>query len=449
MFSMEPPPDDAGRAAQPAAASAAAGSAAATRPPLPRPPPAPRQPYTRSTSLQSYVSEPPSELSMMKTYAQQLLHQQGAQEAAAAAGGASGAAAPSTGAALQRSSSGSTQVAPSSAGRDGLLGPANSVELAPLSHDARALAFERPPHFQLGPQLPSPRRRTTPGDAAEAARGSGGAATPVQPRLRTSIGVWVAQWAVHRLIACVHVCVPVCPPRRLPILSCQYNKCACHLCACLLSRVWHPAVFLCQLSPPCMARLGPLPAGWVTSVSPSSFATGSVLQHRMAGDLIMPVGGTGAAGSANAGAASPNKLGLRRRPMQRSSQHSGPASPSPKARNVEASAPSAAEKQPSPTKKPLDGDDDQARRSSWDWLVGRLAARRAAWSLAWLMASFYEPASLARTAHARAPARPPHPPCRTTWSRLIMTRVTSPGTRRRRSGWWQAPYSSAWPLCWR
>lgn len=174
--------------------------------------------------LSSYASEPPSTLSAMKTYAQELLAGQGEE---------------------QRLHGGATI-------------PARGIELPPLPPGARQLAgFERPPHFQLGPNVSTPRRRTASAEAGRDVSGSG-STTPRKPTLRSSIG-------------------------------------------------------------------------WVTSRSPSN-GEASVLEHRVAGDLIMPAATmqqlAAAAAAGGPAVGSPTKEALRRRSVMRASQPSA-CQPSP------------------------------------------------------------------------------------------------------------------------
>ena len=143
-------------------------------PPVGRPPRQPslvqRQPGTPTASpaLASYVSEPPSTLTMLKTYA--LEFQQG-QAAAAAAGTAEQVGAAPHRGGLQRSTTASIPAATQD-------GEPYGPELPALPAAAKQQVLERPPHFQVAAVLGSPRRRTTE---------AGGAAVP-RPRLRSSIG---------------------------------------------------------------------------------------------------------------------------------------------------------------------------------------------------------------------------------------------------------------------
>ncbi|KAL4448058.1 hypothetical protein ABPG75_005277 [Micractinium tetrahymenae] len=264
--------DAGGAGSQPpsAASSGAAGGGGLAvggegrRPPLPPARPA----AAGNNSLHSYVSEPPSSLATLKAYAQELLQLQG-QEAGIAA-------------AQQQPQLQSNSSIPAAAPR-GLSG-SDGIELPQLSAGAKAAAFERLPHFQLAPQLAGPGQQ--PAQGAGVSEAPKGGATPLRPRMRTSIG-WVSR-------------------------------------------------------------------------SPSSSSSITVLEHRVAGDLIMPEPRQPPAGGGLGGAGSPSKEagGLRRRPVLRPSQQSGAVSPSPKGA---AAAPvaAAAEKQASPSKKPDPVDSDQ------------------------------------------------------------------------------------------
>lgn len=96
--------------------------------------------------------------------------------------------------------------------------------------------------------------------------------------------------------------------------------------------------------------------GWVTSRSPSSEKQASILEHRVAGDLIMPSRKPPPPPRAAHSARSPAKDGLRRRPILRPSGPSqGPGSPSPRGG---ARAEAAAGQGTSPAKKAEAGDDD-------------------------------------------------------------------------------------------
>ncbi len=104
--------------------------------------------------------------------------------------------------------------------------------------------------------------------------------------------------------------------------------------------------------------LPPAVAGWV-SRSPAPNSSITVLEHRVAGDLIMPNPRQHPTGGGPSGPVSPSKdgAGLRRRPVLRPSQQSAAVSPSPKGT---AAAPAVAgEKQASPLKKPEAADSDK------------------------------------------------------------------------------------------
>ncbi|EFN57637.1 hypothetical protein CHLNCDRAFT_57189 [Chlorella variabilis] len=203
-------------------AVAAGGDGSTAAPAVAAPLLPPRAPPRRlsSTPLGSYVSEPPSTLAMMRTYAQDLLSHQGeeVQQQAVPAGEIP---------AAWRGSG-----APASGG---------AIELPPVSLVGKG-PLERPTHFQLGPTISTPRRRTAP---AEAGCPGGDASSPAYAKLRSSIG-------------------------------------------------------------------------WVTSNSPGSAGNEVVLEHRVAGDLII----SSATARAAAGR-SPAHDPLRRRPILRASAGSG------------------------------------------------------------------------------------------------------------------------------
>lgn len=146
-------------------AVAAGGDGSTAAPAVAAPLLPPRAPPRRlsSTPLGSYVSEPPSTLAMMRTYAQDLLSHQGeeVQQQAVPAGEIP---------AAWRGSG-----APASGG---------AIELPPVSLVGKG-PLERPTHFQLGPTISTPRRRTAP---AEAGCPGGDASSPAYAKLRSSIG---------------------------------------------------------------------------------------------------------------------------------------------------------------------------------------------------------------------------------------------------------------------
>jgi hypothetical protein len=130
----------------------APASAAAALPPL-----APRRELTKGAPLNSYVSEPPSTLAMMRTYAQELQQSQDQQGAAQqsqtpAGGQANNTAAPAPG--------------------------GGAIELPPLSLMGKKSPLSRPPHFPLTPRS----RRNAAGEAGS------GAGSPAFSKLRSSIG---------------------------------------------------------------------------------------------------------------------------------------------------------------------------------------------------------------------------------------------------------------------
>jgi hypothetical protein len=138
-------------------------------------PPTPRN----SSALNSYVSEPPSTLAMMKTYAQELLQQQDNELQDAALRGSGIPAAR-----LRRGPSLSPR--------------ADGVELPPMGGKG---PLERPTHFQLDPTIGSQGRAhvtATEGTTAYAT-------SPGRSALRSSIGGW---WACS---ACWFVAVSPCP----------------------------------------------------------------------------------------------------------------------------------------------------------------------------------------------------------------------------------------------
>ncbi len=147
------------------------GSAAAARESVRRPPlPPPRPGFAGNSSLQSYVSEPPSSLATFKVYAQELLRQQGQDAGSAAAQQEP-----------QLAVDGSIPAARCSG-----LSSSDGIELPQLSAGAKVAAFERLPHFQLGAQLPAPAQHPVQG-AGAGDTPKGGASTP-RPNMRTSIG---------------------------------------------------------------------------------------------------------------------------------------------------------------------------------------------------------------------------------------------------------------------
>jgi hypothetical protein len=147
----------------------AAGGMAGSRAPRPagggslppKPPPPPRRAGT--LQLNSYVSEPPSALAMMKTYAQELLQKESADK-------------------LQREASicGDIPAAGAGPALNGSAGGLSDIELPALKLDKGPL--DRPPHFQLGATIGTPRAAATPVEAPTPHRSRAG--------LRSSIGAW-------------------------------------------------------------------------------------------------------------------------------------------------------------------------------------------------------------------------------------------------------------------